>query len=92
MRILAAMAIAATGILIATLATAIASQEGPRTLEQCAALLPPGKVYSFEIIGSIDTNGSAPAMSGEMSVSDGTEIDISGETAAFGQCVAAVLR
>ncbi|TXK60483.1 hypothetical protein [Alkalisalibacterium limincola] len=92
MRILVATAIAAAGIVAATVATAIASQESPRTLEQCAALLPAGKVYSFEIIGSIDATGSAPALSGEMSVSDGTEVDRSEETAAFGQCVVGILR
>lgn len=92
MRIWLATAIAVTGILIATVATAIASQDGPRTIEQCAALLPQGKVYSFEIIGSIDATGSTPTLSGEMSVSDGTEVDRSEETAAFSQCLVTVLR
>lgn len=92
MRILIATAIAAAGILIAAGATAIASQDAPRTMEQCATLLPQGKLYTLEIIGSLDVTGAAPQFSGEMTVSDGTEVDRSEETAAFGQCVVAFLR
>lgn len=92
MRLLTATALVATGILIATAASAIADHQGPRTLEQCATLLPTGKVYSFEIVGDIDATGETPTLSGEMSVSDGTEVDRSEETAAFGQCLAALIR
>ncbi|AKC86377.1 hypothetical protein [Pseudoxanthomonas suwonensis] len=92
MRILVATAIAATGIIIAAVSTAIASQSAPSTFEQCAVLLPQGKVYTFEITGSVDATGAAPKLSGEMSVSDGTEVDRTDESAAFGQCVAKLLR
>lgn len=92
MRIVLATAIAATGILIAGVTAAIASQDTPRTLQQCAELLPKGKVYSFEIIGSVDATGSTPTLSGEMSVSDGTEVDRSAETAEFSQCLGSILR
>lgn len=66
--------------------------EGVRTLEQCAALLPPGQVYSFEITGSVDATGEAPVLSGQMSVSDGTETDRTEETADFQRCIAALIR
>lgn len=92
MRIWMATVIAATGILVAAVATAIASQDGPRTIEQCAALLPQGKVYSFEISGTIDATGSTPTLTGEMSVSDGTEVDRSQEVGAFSQCLVRVIR
>ena len=47
MRILIATAIAATGIVVAIISTAIASQPGPSTIEQCAGLLPQGKAYEL---------------------------------------------
>lgn len=78
-------------ILVTGTAWATQPAEGPRTLEQCAALLPSGQVYSFEITGSIDASGDAPVLSGQMSVSDGTELDRSEETAAFQQCLAALI-
>ncbi len=92
MRILIATAIAATGIVVAVISTAIASQPGPSTIEQCAGLLPQGKAYTFEVTGNIDTTGSAPKLSGEMSVSDGTEVDRTAESAAFGQCIAKLIK
>jgi hypothetical protein len=92
MRTLIATAIAATGIAVAIVSTAIASQPGPSTIEGCAALLPQGKTYTFEVTGSVDTTGSAPKLSGEISVSDGTEVDQSAESAAFGQCIAKLIK
>lgn len=92
MRILTAVAIAATGIAVAVVSTAIASQPGPSTIEQCAALLPQGRTYTFEIAGNIDTTGKAPKLSGEMSVSDGTHEDLTAESAAFGECLARLIR
>lgn len=92
MRTFTAIAIAATGIAIATLSTATASQPGPSTIEGCAALLPKGKTYVFEISGSVDTTGDAPKLSGEIIVSDGTELDRTEESAAFGQCIAKLIK
>ncbi|MDZ3824502.1 MAG: hypothetical protein U0S76_12935 [Pseudoxanthomonas sp.] len=80
------------GVLLVGTAWATQPSEGPRTLEQCAALLPAGQVYSFEITGRVDATGEAPVLSGQMSVSDGTELDRSEETAAFQQCLAALIR
>jgi hypothetical protein len=92
MRILIATAIAATGVIVATATAALASQPAPATIEQCAQLLPKGKVYAFEITGRVDATGPAPQLSGEMSVTDGTEVDRTEETAAFGQCMARLIR
>lgn len=92
MRTLAVTSIAVIGIVVATATTSLASQASQATFEQCAALLPQGRVYTFEIAGSVDATGPAPVLSGEMSVSDGTEVDRSEESAAFGQCVARLLR
>lgn len=83
---------AATCIVVATATAALASQPVPATIEQCARLLPQGKVYTFEIKGEVDATGSAPQLSGEMSVSDGTDVDRSEETAAFGQCMGKLIR
>lgn len=91
MRVLVVAGLAVMGIAVAIVSNAIASQPAPSTIEGCAALLPPGKTYTFEIAGSIDTTGPAPKLSGEMTVSDGTEQE-SAETAAFGQCMAGLIR
>lgn len=80
------------GVIVVGTTWAAQPAEGPRSLEQCAALLPSGQVYSFEITGSIDATGDAPVLSGQMSVSDGTELDRSEETAEFQQCLAALIR
>ncbi len=92
MRTMIAMAIAATGITVAIISAAVASQSGPSTIERCAALLPQGKNYTFELTGSVDTTGSAPKLSGQMSVSDGTQVDRTTESAAFGMCIAKLIR
>lgn len=92
MRLLIATALAATGIAVAIVSTNVASQTGPSTIEGCSALLPQGKTYTFEIKGSIDTSGPAPRLSGEMSVSDGTEVDNSTDVAAFGECISKFIR
>ncbi|TDK22996.1 hypothetical protein E2F46_12655 [Luteimonas aestuarii] len=92
MRTLLVTSIAAIAILAAAAATSVASQPAPATFEQCAMLLPQGKIYTFEITGSVDTTAQAATLSGELSVSDGTQVDRSDESAAFGQCVARLLR
>ena len=71
---------------------AVASQPGPSTIEQCAALLPQGRTYSFKIAGTVDTTGPAPALSGQVSVTAGSEEDRTDESAAFGQCIAKLIR
>lgn len=93
MRIMIATIIAATGVVVATTTAALASQPANGTIEQCAALLPKGKVYTFEIKGTVDATGPVHKLSGEMSVSDdGAEADRAEESAAFGQCIARLIR
>ncbi len=92
MRKLLALAIAIPGIAVAIISTAGAAQSAPSTIEQCAALLPQGQTYTFEISGTVDNTGSAPTLSGEMSVTDGTEVDRTAETADFSQCIAKLIR
>lgn len=86
------VAIFAAGAMAAIISSSVASQGGRSTLEQCASLLPKGKVYTFEVSGSVDTSGANAKVSGEMSVSDGTTVDRHKESAAFGQCVARLLK
>lgn len=92
MRLLVATAFAATGIAVAFVSTTVVSQPAPTTIEGCSALLPQGKTYTFEIKGSIDTSGPAPRLSGEMSISDGTEVDNSADVAGFGECISKFIR
>ncbi|MCC5825912.1 hypothetical protein [Alkalimonas sp.] len=92
MRTLIALAIVVAGIAVAVIRVATASQPAVNTIEQCASLLPPGKVYTFEVMGIVDTTSGSPQLSGEMSISDGTEQDRSAETEAFGQCLARLIR
>ena len=82
----------AAGLAVAILSTAFASQGNRATLEQCASLLPRGKIYTFEVTGSVDTKGATPKLSGEMTVSDGTTVDRQAESAAFGQCIAKLIK
>ena len=84
--------IIAAGLAVAALSTALASQDKRGTFEQCASLLPRGKVYTFEVTGSVDTKGTKPRLSGEMTVSDGTNVDRQAESAAFGQCIAKLMK
>lgn len=92
MRKLIALAIATTGIAVAIISTAGATRPAASTIEQCATFLPQGKTYAFEISGTVDTKGATPALSGEMSVTDGTAVDRTAETAEFAQCMAKLIR
>lgn len=92
MRTLIALAIVVTGVAVAVIGLASASQPAMNTIEQCASLLPQGQVYTFEVMGTVDMTSGSPQLSGEMSISDGTEQDRSAETEAFGQCLARLIR
>jgi hypothetical protein len=92
MRTFVAITTAVVGVAVAIISTAIASGAASGTIEQCAALLPQGKTYTFEVSGSVDTTGSKPKLTGEMSVSDGTETDRTAESAAFAQCIAKLIK
>jgi len=71
---------------------AVATPQPVPSLQQCATLLPKGKTYTYSMTGSIDTVGARPKVSGIFSVSDGTTIDRHEEGAAFGKCIASVIR
>jgi hypothetical protein len=86
------ISVVAAGLAAAILSSALASQGNRTTIEQCASLLPRGKIYTFEVTGSVDTKGAAPKLSGEMTVSDGTTVDRRNESAAFGQCIGKLIK
>lgn len=66
------------------------------TFETCAALMPPGKRYGFEISGTADTTGDAPRISGHFSVSDpALPFDLQGlpeEAKAFVDCLSGLIK
>jgi len=94
MRTSIAFAIAGAGLATAVVSTGMATEPRPTTstIEQCAALLPQGKTYTFQVTGTVDTTGSTPKLSGEMSVSDGTHDDSSAASAAFGECIGRLIK
>lgn len=65
---------------------------GASTMEQCAALLPPGKHYDFFINGTIDYTGAKPVLHGDLSVTDDMNDDLTPQAAAFAQCFAKLVR
>jgi len=73
---------------------AIATEQAPKTFQQCGALLPPGKVYNFHISGTIDMTNGTPLLHGELMVDDGTQIDRRQEqpSAAFSKCISALVK
>lgn len=80
------------GVVVAIAPMALAVDAGPKTLEQCAALLPSGKTYSFRMSGTIDLTQGKPILQGEFSVEDGTQIDRRNESEPFGKCLAALIK
>jgi hypothetical protein len=73
---------------------AIATEQAPRTFQQCGALLPAGKVYSFHMSGTIDMTNGTPLLHGELMVDDGSQIDRSQDqaSAAFTKCISALVK
>jgi hypothetical protein len=71
---------------------AIATPQPVPTLQQCASLLPKGKTYTYSLTGKIDTAGAQPVVSGNFSASDDTTADRSKEGAAFGKCIASMVK
>ena len=92
MRTALCLAVAACSVFAAVGSTAVANQAERRTLEQCAALLPKGEKFSFELTGTVDTSGATPKLSGEFSMSDGTQRDRQQDGAAFQACFARLVR
>ena len=88
MRTFTALAVAVASVAIAGVSLSVSSQPTPQTIEQCAAVLPKGENFTFTVSGSIDTTGPAPKLTGEMSLSDGTQRDRANEGRAFGECIA----
>jgi len=78
--------------LIAQSAAAPAATETASTIEQCAQLLPKGKRYTFVVDGTIDSAAAAPVVHGQLSLSDGTNGDLTKEAGPFAACFAKLVR
>ncbi len=78
--------------LIAQSSAAPAAPETASTIEQCAQLLPKGKRYTFVVDGTIDSTAAAPVVHGQLSLSDGTNEDLSKEAGPFAACFARLVR
>ena len=92
MRTAAALLLGSALLVLAIGSIAQSAHDSTATIQQCANLLPKGKSYSFSLIGSIDTSGAQPHLSGELKVSDDTTVDKQSEGAAFAQCVGKLVR
>lgn len=81
------------GVVLASTPFAVATEQPPRTLQQCASMLPPGKVYNFQVSGTIDMTSGAAEVRGSMQVDDGTKVDRAKDfdQNAFGACIATFL-
>ena len=81
------------GAVFACTPFALATEQAPKMLQQCAAMLPAGKVYNFQMTGTIEMTGGAPEVRGNMAVDDGTQIDRTREYDGqlFAKCIAAFL-
>jgi hypothetical protein len=66
--------------------------EPPTTIEQCAKLLPKGKRYTFAVDGTIDATAAAPFVHGELSLTDGTNEDLTKQAAPFAECFTKLVR
>jgi hypothetical protein len=78
--------------IVASMTASRAAPAAPANVEDCARLLPKGKSYTYEANGKIDTSGTKPKVSFEMSVSDGSQEDRQAEGKAFGQCLAKLFK
>ena len=82
------------GAIVLVAPFAAATEQTPKTFQQCGALLPAGKVYNFRMSGTIDMTSGTPALHGQLTVDDGTQVDRTKEQAsqAFMKCVAPLVR
>jgi hypothetical protein len=89
-----APALVLIGVVLVVAPLAIATEQTPKTFQQCGALLPPGKVYNFHMSGTIDMTSGTPSLHGELMVDDGTQMDRTREqeTVAFATCIAALVK
>jgi len=88
---LCVLPVALIGAAIAASPAALAVDSPPRTLAQCAQLLPTGQSYTYRLDGAIDMTTGRPVLSGTFSLADGTTVDRHQESEAFGKCVAALM-
>src|SRR3569833_524661 len=79
---------AALGAAVALSPSVLATETGTNSLAKCAALLPSGQSYSYEIRGTIDTRSGKPVLAGTFNVDDGTQVDRRRDNTRFGECVA----
>lgn len=68
------------------------TQLAASTIEQCSALLPPGKHYDFFINGTIDYTGAKPILHGDLSVTDEMNNHLTQQAGPFVQCFAKLVR
>jgi hypothetical protein len=82
------------GTVLVVAPLAVATEQTPKTFQQCGALLPPGKVYNFHMSGTIDMTNGTPLLHGELMVDDGTQIDRSHDqaSAAFTKCISVLVK
>ena len=92
MRIVSALLLGSALSVLAVGSAAVSAPEPTPTIKQCATLLPAGKSYTFSLVGSIDTTGGEPKLSGELNVSDNTNVEKQYEGAAFAQCMGKLVR
>lgn len=71
------------------------NQETYNTVEKCTSLLPNGYSFSMNIEAEISTVNGRPSMSGELHLSDGSEIrkpELNAKVEPFKQCVLRLLK
>ena len=74
---------------------AIAAPQVDKTIQECAALLPKGKTYTYTIKGTVDTTGAKPMMHGSFTVAEAKANDVATgatDTEAFVGCVKALIK
>lgn len=70
-------------------------QEPLDTVQKCTSLLPSGYNFSMVIEAQIDTVSGKPTMSGDLHLTDGTEVrnpELSAEVEPFKQCVIQLMK
>lgn len=88
--------VTATLVIIALIAFQSVGKQSPlSTVKQCTSLLPSGYTFSMVIEAKIDTHGLEPVMSGQLHLTDGTEIknaELGAQVEPFRQCVIQLMK
>lgn len=74
---------------------AVAAPQTAKTIQECTALLPKGKSYTYTIKGTIDTTGAKPSMHGSFTVSEVKAKSVAigaTDTEKFAGCVKALIK